>query len=220
MNLTTRTEITEGPLPVSVISGSGHVTFASVDLNDVTDLHLYGAGDCDRLIIAVTDAKRMLEMRDPHGYEPGAGRMGYSCARCGLREKSDIHVTPCADVAEHTGVTCDLPKGHDGRHEHRRPGRATIVWGPGVTEPEPPAAALDAADVLLAAAELDRSIREGVPAIVGDDERPGPGLCGAERDGRYCRLNPHEDGEHDSGGWRWSDVPHSVVHRHTTAVTA
>ena len=42
----------------------------------------------------------------------------------------------------------------------------------------------------------------------------GGTLCGAERDGRRCKLEPHEDGEHDSGGWRWSDVEYSVPHRH------
>ena len=42
-------------------------------------------------------------------------------------------------------------------------------------------------------------------------------LCDAERDGRRCKLEPHEDGEHDCDGWRWSDVTYSVVHRHKRA---
>lgn len=68
-----------------------------------------------------------------------------------------IDVPTCADVAEHTRVACALPPGHDGRHSNGR--HPAVVWGPGVTEPEP------------AAAALERSIVEGVPVIVEDDAR-------------------------------------------------
>jgi hypothetical protein len=53
-----------------------------------------------------------------------------------------------------------------------------------------------------AQAERDASALLNVPA------------CDAERDGRRCQLEAHEGGEHDAGGWHWSDVTYSVPHRH------
>jgi hypothetical protein len=40
-------------------------------------------------------------------------------------------------------------------------------------------------------------------------------LCGAARDGRSCKLPPHEGGEHDCDGWRWHDAPPAVLDART-----
>jgi hypothetical protein len=152
VNLSTTIRVAEGPLYVTVL-GIADRTFASIDLTDLSDIRLYGAADCDRLIIAATTAKRMLEMASrPHGYERAAG--GPHCARCGQMQNRDIH--------EMTGP-CACSHARDSHWEHAEPegprqGCAVLgckcrMYG----EYEAPVAG---ADVLLAAAELDIEMRE------------------------------------------------------------
>jgi len=89
MNLSTTIRVAEGPLTVTVL-GSGKTSFASIDLTDLSDIRLYGAADCDRLIAAAATARQMLEMAGrPHGYERAAG--GPHCARCGQMQDRDVH---------------------------------------------------------------------------------------------------------------------------------
>ena len=76
--------------------------------------------------------------------------------------------------------------------------------------PRPGSGAPDAADILLAAAELDREMREPMAVPPPDGALP-VAACGAERDGRRCVLPPHEDGGHNAGGWRWYDEPGPVI---------
>lgn len=129
------TRVPGKPLNVGVVGTS--VLWACINLAGPggSFISLDSLADCDRLITAACDAKRMLELAiacTPHAYEAGAGNYGVDCTRCGRLESEAAHEA-CPAVAEHTGVTCTLPAGHDGRHESAD----RIVWGPGVTEPDP-----------------------------------------------------------------------------------
>jgi hypothetical protein len=88
MNLSITIGVADGPLAVTAIGGAR--AFASIDLNDASDIRLYDPADCDQLITAVATAKAMLEMAGrPHGYE--AAGDGTHCRRCGQRQDSDVH---------------------------------------------------------------------------------------------------------------------------------
>ena len=112
--------------------------FAVIAMGDGCHVEMTGRrDDMERLMVAAATALAMLDAGErPHPWQDGTP--GH-CGACGRLRPDPVHeaaaAAACADVAEHADVTCDLPPGHDGRHEHRPNGRPSIVWGPGVTEP-------------------------------------------------------------------------------------
>lgn len=73
--------------------------------------------------------------------------------------RAEMTGLPCPSVAEHSGLPCT----ETGEHAGHRNGQ--IVWGPGITAPDP-----DAGDAIAERAALAASIASGVPLTVYDDE--------------------------------------------------
>ena len=158
-------------------------------------LSLDSAAECDRLIIAATDAKRMLELATAgtaHDFEGGAGQRGYSCKQCGRLQSADAHKVPepvAGDVVPALGegavlgrcgscqlttVACTCDDGDDptGSMTEDVPELAVVQGAPlagGVL-----AGALTSGGLMpagmLATSLLEQSIRTGQPLKVDDDD--------------------------------------------------
>lgn len=100
--------------------------FASIRLDEDSRLELTieSPADADRLIIAATTAKRMLEAREAgqvHEHQEGAGLNGSHCTVCGGIPSEDIHTAPdeeaCPRVTDDSRRCARWP-GHPGSHRH------------------------------------------------------------------------------------------------------
>jgi hypothetical protein len=126
----------DGEYAAMVTKGYGdpHGTIALDDKWEVV-LDYVSAEDCDALIRAAAEIKEKVlayraEMAAPHGTRHlYKGR----CQLCGKPEDDELHAEPepCPSVSEHAKVPC-LEQGEHARHRN-----GMVVWGPGVTEPEP-----------------------------------------------------------------------------------